>query len=271
MPVVMRIHGSGRVLFDIDTYDASCRGLANKTRAIVVSTDYRRAPEATFPASRDDVLAAYRWVIDNAASFGGDPARVGTGGDSVGATAATCLQLAEAGEQLPAAQVCVYPLTTPEQYGESMEDAADGRPLNRAPVSWMAMHAFEGRPDAATDSRINLLGVDAARLAALPPTLVITDERDPLRSQGQERPPPSRSRCDHHGESLRRRHAQILRCRRRAAESRTGTTGGCSPSPQRSATGSSSFEPAQSIEKENRWRPSSTKVLTMCRSRRGEL
>jgi acetyl esterase/lipase len=186
-PVVMWIHGGGWVLFDIDTYDASCRGLANKTGAIVVSPDYRRAPEAVFPAAHDDVLTAYRWTAENAASFGGDPARVGIGGESVGGNmaAATCLQLAEAGEAVPAAQVCVYPLTTPEQYGESMEDAADGRPLNRALLSWMAMHAFEGRPDAATDPRIDLLGWSETQAALMPPTLVITDERDVLRSQGQ--------------------------------------------------------------------------------------
>ena len=187
-PVIMWIHGGGWVLFDIDTYDASCRGLTNKTGAIVVSPDYRRAPEAVFPASHDDVLAAYRWTVTNAASFGGDPTRIGIGGESVGGNMApaTCLQLSQAGEQLPLAQVCVYPLTTGEQFGESMADAADGRPLNRALLSWMAMHAFEGKPDAATDPRIDLLGWSTEQLAAMPPTLVITDERDVLRSQGEE-------------------------------------------------------------------------------------
>jgi acetyl esterase/lipase len=187
-PVVVWVHGGGWVLFDLDTYDASCRGLANKTGAVVVSPDYRRAPEAVFPASHDDVLTAYRWVVANAASIGGDPSRVAIGGESVGGTmaAATSLQLADAGEPLPVAQVLVYPLTTAEQYGESMDDAADGRPLNRALLSWMAMHAFEGRPDAAKDPRVDLLGVPAEQLAVLPPTLVITDERDVLRSQGQE-------------------------------------------------------------------------------------
>ena len=188
LPVVMWIHGGGWVLFDIDTYDASCRGLCNKTGAIVVSPDYRRAPEAVFPASHDDVLTAYRWLVLNAAQMGGDPARMVIGGESVGGNmaAATCLQLAEAGEPMPRAQVCVYPLTTAEQFGESMEDAADGRPLNRALLSWMAMHAFAGKPEAATDPRIDLLGLSAERLAIMPPTLVITDERDVLRSQGQE-------------------------------------------------------------------------------------
>jgi len=100
--------------------------------------------------------------------------------------AATCLQLAQAGEPMPRAQVCVYPLTTAEQFGESMEDAADGRPLNRPLLSWMALHAFAGKPDAAKDRRIDLLGLSAEQLAVMPPTLVITDERDVLRSQGQE-------------------------------------------------------------------------------------
>ena len=177
------------VLFTIDDhYDDSCRGLTNKTGAIVVTPDYRRAPEAVFPASHDDVLAAYRWVQQNAASFGGDPVRIAIGGESVGGNMApaTVLQLAEAGEQLPVAQVLVYPVTTAEQFGDSMVDAADACPLNRPLLSWMAMHAFEGRPDAATDPRIALLDWTDEQLALMPPTLVITDERDVLRSQGQE-------------------------------------------------------------------------------------
>ena len=188
LPIVMWIHGGGWVLFDVDTYDASCRGLCNKTGAIVVSPGYRRAPEAVFPAAHDDVLTAWTWVVQNAAQLGGDPARMAIGGESVGGTmaAATSLRLAASGQPTPAAQVCVYPLTTPEQYGESMADAADGRPLNRALLSWMAMHAFQGEPDAAQDPRVDLLGLPAEQLSSLPPTLVVTAERDVLRSQGEE-------------------------------------------------------------------------------------
>jgi acetyl esterase len=188
-PILMWIHGGGWVLFTIDDhYDASCRGLCNKTGAIVVTPDYRKAPEAPFPASHDDVLAAYLWVVANAARLGGDPSRIAIGGESVGGNMApaTVLQLAHAGHPLPVAMVCVYPVTTAAQYGESMIDAADGRPLNRALLSWMAMHAFEGQPNAAKDPRIDLLGWTEAELGLMPPTLVITDERDILRSQGQE-------------------------------------------------------------------------------------
>ncbi|MGY1858122.1 alpha/beta hydrolase fold domain-containing protein [Modestobacter sp. SYSU DS0290] len=188
VPIIMWVHGGGWVLFDIDTYDASCRGLCNKTNAIVVSPDYRRAPEAVFPASHDDVLTAWTWVRENARQLGGDPNRMAIGGESVGATmaAATSLQLAANGQPTPVAQVCVYPLTTGEQFGESMEDAADGRPLNRALLSWMAMHAFQGKPEAATDPRVALLDWTPEQRASMPPTLVITDERDVLRSQGQQ-------------------------------------------------------------------------------------
>ena len=187
-PIIVWIHGGGWVLFDIDTYDASCRGLANKTAAIVVSPGYRRAPEAVFPASHDDVLVAYRWTVANATTLGGDPTRIGIGGESVGGNMApaTVLQLAQAGEQLPVALVAVYPVTTGEQFGESMQDAADGRPLNRALLSWMAMHAFEGQPDAASDPRIALLNWTDEQRKLMPPTMVITDERDVLRSQGQQ-------------------------------------------------------------------------------------
>jgi acetyl esterase len=99
---------------------------------------------------------------------------------------ATVLQLKDAGEELPVAQALVYPVTTAQQYGESMEDAADARPLNRPLLSWMAMHAFKGVPDAAADPRIGLLELPEDRLAGMPPSIVITDERDVLRSQGQE-------------------------------------------------------------------------------------
>jgi acetyl esterase len=188
LPVLMWVHGGGWTLYSVDTYDASCRGLANKAGAIVVSPQYRLAPEHPFPAAHDDVLAAYRWAQANATQFGGNPDRIAIGGESVGATmaVATCLQLKQSGERLPVAQVLVYPLTTAEQFGESMVDAADARPLTRPLLSWMAMHAFAAAPDGAKDPRVNLLGLPPTQLANLPPVLLITGERDVLRSQGEE-------------------------------------------------------------------------------------
>ena len=186
LPIVMWIHGGGWVLSDIDTSDASCRGLCNKISAMVVSPDYRRAPEAVFPAAHDDVLAAWRWTLANAGTLGGDASRTGIGGESVGGAmaAATVLQLVEAGDLPPQALVMVHPLTTGRQFGDSMEDSADARPLNRPLLSWMLMHAFQGEPDAMKSLLVELLEWDGRQLTTMPPTLVVTAERDPLRSQG---------------------------------------------------------------------------------------
>ena len=104
VPVVMWVHGGGWILFTNDDYDASCRALVNRTGAIVVSPEYRKAPEHVFPAAHEDVLATYRWLRTNAIGLGGDPSRIAIGGEGVGANmaAATCGQLKQAGEPLPA-------------------------------------------------------------------------------------------------------------------------------------------------------------------------
>jgi acetyl esterase len=188
LPVVLWVHGGGWVMFTNDDYDASCRALVNRTGAIVVSPEYRKAPEHVFPAAHDDVLTTYRWVRAHITELGGDPSRIAVGGEGVGATmaVATCVQLKEAGEPLPVAQVLVCPLTTADQYGASMLDAADARPLGRPLLSWMLMHAFRGVSASLKDPRVDLLSLSAQDLSGLPPTLVLTTDRDVLQSQGGE-------------------------------------------------------------------------------------
>jgi acetyl esterase len=188
LPVVLWIHGGGWVLHTNDTYDASCRALVDRTGAIDVSPEYRKAPEHVFPAAHDDVLATYRWVRTNADRLRVDPFRIAIGGEGVGGNmaAATCLQLNQAGEPLPVAQVLAYPLTTTEQFGDSMTDAAEAKPLNRPQLSWLTMHAFRGIPASLKDPRVNLLSLSVDQLRGLPPTLVITVNRDVLQSQGGE-------------------------------------------------------------------------------------
>jgi acetyl esterase/lipase len=186
-PLVLWVHSGGWVLFDVDQADASCRGLCNKTQAVVVSPDYRRAPEHPFPAAHEDVLATWRWLRENARHLGAEPSCMGIGGESVGGTmaAATAAQLVLRGEPLPSALVCVYPVTTGEQLGPSMTDSADARPLSRPLLSWMALNTFADQPQAARDPRVDLLALSDAVLGAMPPTLVIGAERDVLRSQGE--------------------------------------------------------------------------------------
>jgi acetyl esterase/lipase len=187
LPVLVWAHGGGFVFGDTPTYDATCRGLANRSGAIVIAPEYRLAPEHTFPAPFEDVLATYRWACANADQVGGDTARVAVGGEGVGGTmaAATCFTMLEHDQRMPATQVLVHPLTTTAQFGESMTDSADARPLGRPLLAWSLTHAFHGTAEALRSPLMNVLDVPATRLAALPPTLVVTVERDPLRSQGE--------------------------------------------------------------------------------------
>lgn len=186
LPILIYLHGGGFVIGDLDSYDATPRGLTNREQCIVVSVEYRHAPEHPFPAAHDDALEATRWVYDHASDIGGDAHRVAIAGESAGGNlaASTCLRLRDSGEPVPVFQLLVYPLVTGAVDNDSYADSADARPLSRAMLSWFAKHTFR-TPDAAKDPRVNLLDVPVDRLGGLPPTLVITAERDPLRTQGQ--------------------------------------------------------------------------------------
>ncbi|WJK41963.1 alpha/beta hydrolase fold domain-containing protein [Solwaraspora sp. WMMA2056] len=187
LPVLVYLYAGGWVVGSLDTYDATPRALCNRERCMVVAVDYRHAPEHPFPAAHDDVLAATRWLLANAGEIGGDPQRIAIAGEAAGGNmaAATCLQLRDAGERLPLLQVLIYPLTSIVVDDDSTVDAADAAPLNRAMLSWFARHTFPSAQLLA-DPRVALLDVPVQRLAGLPPAVVITVERDPLRSQGQE-------------------------------------------------------------------------------------
>lgn len=87
-PVIVYFHGGGWVIADIDVYDATPRSIAAQSKAIVVSAHYRLAPEHKFPAAHEDASAVWRWTLDNAATLGGDPARVAVMGESAGANLA---------------------------------------------------------------------------------------------------------------------------------------------------------------------------------------
>lgn len=182
-PVIVFFHGGGWVIADKQVYDGSARGLSKTAQAIVVSVDYRRAPEAKFPAAWDDALAAYKWVADNAASINGDPTRLALAGESAGGNLAlaTALAARDAGLHLPTHILAVYPV---EQTGSldtpSYRDSATAKPLNKAMIEWFVGHLLVA-PEEISDHRLDLVN---ARLEGLPPVTIINAQIDPLREDG---------------------------------------------------------------------------------------
>jgi acetyl esterase len=184
-PVLVYFHGGGWVLCDIETHDPVCRSLANGAECIVVSVDYRLAPEHRFPAAADDCYAATQWVINNASVINGDPDRVAVGGDSAGGNLAAVVALMARDLSGPSIvfQLLVYPATDYYVPGTlSLKENADGYFLTRDDMVWFWNHYLNDEAEAANPYACPLR---AASLTGLPSALVITAEFDPLRDEGE--------------------------------------------------------------------------------------
>ncbi|HWA72015.1 MAG TPA: alpha/beta hydrolase fold domain-containing protein [Polyangiaceae bacterium] len=183
-PVIVYYHGGGFVIASNDVYDATPRALANGAKAIVVSVEYRKAPEHKFPAAHDDAFAAYRWVVKNAGSIGGDPRRLAVAGESAGGNLAENVAIAarDQHERQPLHVLLVYPVASSNMSSQSYSDNRDAKPLNKSMMAWFTDKYFRTPADA-QDPRINLV---AAKLQGLPPTTIINAAIDPLLSDGEE-------------------------------------------------------------------------------------
>ena len=182
-PVVVYFHGGGWVIADINVYDSAPRAIAKFGDMIVVSVHYRQAPEHPFPAAHEDALAAYKWVLDNAQSFGGDPQRVAVMGESAGGNlaAGVAMMARDTGVQAPAHMALIYPVAGTNMDTPSYRENADARPLSKPMMQWFVKHVFANPADL-QDPRINLVEAD---LRGLPSATVITAEIDPLCSEGE--------------------------------------------------------------------------------------
>jgi acetyl esterase/lipase len=185
-PIILYVHGGGWVLGDLDTYDASARALTNAVGAIVVSPDYRRAPEAKFPAGHEDVSSTYEWIYRNGGTIRGDVNRIAVAGESAGANMALAVSFyaRERAQPMPIHQLLIYPVA--DMTGAdtaSYREHANARPLNKAMMGWFARHAL-AKPADARDPKISPVLAGEA-LAGLPPTTIINAEIDPLRSDGE--------------------------------------------------------------------------------------
>lgn len=183
-PVVVYFHGGGFVIADLDVYDGGPRGISALAGAIVVSVHYRQAPEHQFPAAHDDAVAAYAWVLENAASFNGDAHRVAVMGESAGGNLAlhVAINARDHGLQAPTHLVLVYPVAGNDLDNVSYREHADAKPLSKAMMEWFVKHTFAD-PAQTSDPRINVVGAGA--LYGLPDATIILAEIDPLRTEGE--------------------------------------------------------------------------------------
>ncbi len=184
LPVIVYYHGGGWVIADLDTYEASAMSLAKKTGAIVASVEYRHAPEHRFPAAHDDTFAAYKWVVQNAARFGGDPRRLVVAGESAGGNMAlnVAIMARDQNVQAPLHMLLVYPVAGTDLATPSYKQNEHAVPLSKAAIEWFVKNTI-AKPDDVQDPRLNVVG--RANLKGLPPATIIGAEIDPLLSEGK--------------------------------------------------------------------------------------
>ena len=185
LPALVFFHGGGWVIGTLDGYDSLCRCLAVQADCVVISVDYRLAPEHKFPAAPDDALAASRWVGEHASLLRIDGERLALAGDSAGGNlaAVTCVRLRDEGGPKPVGQLLVYPVV--RHYlpatGSVLENG-EGYLLDLAAMAWFTGQYLHREGDQTHPHYAVAL---TPNLSALPPALVITAEYDPLRDEGE--------------------------------------------------------------------------------------
>ncbi len=184
-PVFVFMHGGGWVRGSLDAYDGLCRRLTNRTEAVVVSVDYRRAPEHPFPAGFEDCYVATEWAAAHAGDLGGDPDRVAVGGDSAGGnlSAAVALAARDRGGPDLAHQLLVYPaVNAPEiRWFDSYDTNGTGYFLETDSVEWY-LDQYHRPADIGNHYVYPLRARD---LSGLPPATVLTAGYDPLLDEGK--------------------------------------------------------------------------------------
>jgi acetyl esterase len=184
-PCLVYFHGGGWVMGDLETHDVVCRKLADEGQLVVISVDYRRAPEHKFPAAADDAIAATAWIAAHAKELGIDATRLVVGGDSAGGNLTAVVAIAARDGNGPAisGQVLIYPATDFAMKHPSHREPETSIILTHSVMRWFRDHYLN---DASDIENWRASPARAKTLAGLPPAYVITAGADPLRDEGEE-------------------------------------------------------------------------------------
>lgn len=184
LPLTLFIHGGGFCIGDIDTTDGLCRFLAEEARSLFVSVEYRRAPEAPFPAGLDDCWAVLQWLARHGREIGGDPSRITVAGNSSGGNFAAVLAQRAMREGLPLRhQLLPFPVTDARMGHDSHRQCGEGYFLTAAMMRWFWPQYLRSSDDGLDPRTSPLLASD---LSGLPPATFFTAEFDVLRDEGED-------------------------------------------------------------------------------------
>jgi acetyl esterase len=184
-PCLVFFHGGGWVIGDLDSHDVVCRKLADEGQLVVISVDYRLAPEHKFPAAVEDAITATRWIADNSRQLGIDASRLTVGGDSAGGNLAAVVAISARDGNGPdiAGQVLIYPAIDFALTHPSHREPETSILLTHSVIRWFRDHYLTGAADVddwcASPARVGTL-------IGLPPAYVLTAGADPLRDEGDE-------------------------------------------------------------------------------------
>lgn len=183
-PALVYFHGGGWVICNLDTHDSLCRHLSNRASCVVVSVDYRLAPEHKFPAAAEDAYTATQWTAENSGSIRVDPERIAVGGDSAGGNLAAVIPLMAKARGGPGLvfQLLVYPITDLSSMDNATYREHGDYILTKDSMVFYRSHYLAEEEDALHPYASPLLAED---LSGLPPALMITAELDVLTGEGE--------------------------------------------------------------------------------------
>jgi acetyl esterase/lipase len=188
-PGMVFCHGGGFVFCDIESHDGFCRALARGSQAVVISIDYRLAPENPAPAAALDAFTAFAWAVEHAAALGIDPTRIAIAGDSAGGNlaAVTAILCRDRNVTLPVAQLLIYPAIDPSFETNSYHLYASGYVNTRTAMQWY-WHQYLGGGRLGSERIVDppylVAPARAESHAGLPPTVIVTAGLDVLNSEG---------------------------------------------------------------------------------------